>query len=100
MKFILHIINKELNINNKKKSKIESKLEQYDFPQRDKSYNYLLGMSLYSLTYEKVEELRKQKETKETEYTELKNLTKEEIWYNELEELEQEYITWRENRDE
>ena len=78
---------------------IENKLEKLEFPQIDKSYNYLLGMSLYSLTYEKVEELRKQKRNKETEYNNLKKMSKEELWENELDELEKEYINWRELRD-
>merc|ERR1712196_611316 len=75
VKFILAIINKDIKINNKTKSYIESKLEKFEFPKlarnhndSEKNYSYLLGMNLWSLSYEKVEELKKQMNEKEVEY--------------------------------
>ena len=51
-------------------------------------------MPLYNLSYEKIEELKKQQQDKEAEYQELEKMTPEEIWMNELEILEEEYNKW------
>jgi DNA topoisomerase II len=87
VKFILMILEKKIKINNKKKKEIETKLEEEKFPKFDNNYNYLLGMQLYSLTYEKIEELKKTKDEKEAEYNKLKNLTPCDMWRLELEEI-------------
>ena len=101
VKFILMIVEKKLVVNNKKKSDLESELEKLKFPRlgknkddEDGSYNYLLSMSIYNLTNEKIEELKKQESDKETEYEELDNLSIETIWLNELTKLEKEYDKW------
>jgi DNA topoisomerase-2 len=44
-------------------------------------------MPVYNLTKEKIDELKKQSNDKETEFNTLKNLTCEEIWLSELNEL-------------
>ena len=58
------------------------------------NYNYLLGMNLWSLTYEKVEELKKQEEEKQALLEILKNKKVEDIWKEELEELLDKYESW------
>lgn len=103
VKFILMVINKELKINNKKKLVLENELEELEFPRLSKnnetpSYNYLLSMPLWSLTKEKVDELQKQHDDKETEYKTLKKKEIEDIWYEELEELEEAYNKWYEDK--
>merc|ERR1719310_914348 len=50
-------------------------------------YNYLLIMPLWSLTFEKVEELKKQHEIKQEELNELRKTTIETMWDRNLEEL-------------
>ena len=101
VKFILMIINKELKVNNKKKGIIEGKLEKHKFPRLgiNKDFQYLLGMPIYSLTYEKVEELKKQEKEKKAEYKRLEKLTPENIWRNELDELFKAYNKWNDNRN-
>ena len=98
VKFILMIINEELVINNKKKTDIESKLEEHKFPRlgRNKdddksSYDYLLSMPVYNFTKEKIDELKAQKDDKETEYNELVELTPENMWNSELDVLIEKY---------
>lgn len=99
VKFIKEIIAKTLIINNKPKKKIEKELENKDYPRMnvkfestkdDKTYDYLLGMNLYSLTMEKVKELEDNEKVKETLYKTLKKKTPEEIWQEELEDLREE----------
>ena len=101
VKFILMVVKKELQINNKKRSEIEEKLEENKFPKigRSKddtkiSYDYLLSMPIYSLTQEKIEELKNQQENKEAEYDELNDKTPKDIWLSELDVLEAEYTKW------
>ena len=102
VKFILAIISKDIKINNKSKDYIESTLVKLEFPilsksvddKNEKNYNYLLGMNLWSLSYEKVEELKKQCQEKETEYKKIKEQTPEDMWKEELDELLVSYEKW------
>jgi len=102
VKFIKEIINKTLLINNKPRKTIEEELEKKKYPmmsitnhqasEDEKSYDYLLGMNLYSLTMEKVKELETQEKEKQTTYDNLHEMTPEEIWKEELEELKTELL--------
>ena len=55
-------------------------------------------MPIYSLTFEKVQELKNQLKDKQTEYQKLKKLTPKQIWKNELNQLLKEYNKWREEK--
>jgi DNA topoisomerase-2 len=101
VKFILMVVQKEIEINNKKKQEIEETLDKNKFPKFGKNkndtkltYDYLLSMPIYNLSYEKIEELKKQHQDKEAEYKELEALTPENIWISELDLLEEEYLKW------
>ena len=100
VKFILLIVEKKLDINNKKKSEIEVKLEELKFPRHENSYNYLLSMPLYNLTYEKIEELKKQEKEKQTEFDTLIGMKPEDLWKKDLDEFEQAYDKWMEVKNE
>lgn len=50
-------------------------------------YDYLLGMNLWSLTYEKVEEIKKQHEAKAEELNILQKTSIEQMWDRDLQEL-------------
>ena len=56
-------------------------------------------MPLYNLTKEKIDELKKQEEEKNTEYNILEQVTIENIWLNELEKIEKEYNSWLKQKD-
>ena len=101
VKFILMVVEKKLEINNKKKQEIEEKLESNKFPKLGRSkddtklsYDYLLTMPIYNLSQEKIEELKKQKEEKEAEYNELNKKSPQDIWTEELDVLEEKYVKW------
>jgi len=53
-----------------------------------KGYEYLLGMKIWSLTYEKAEELRRQVEEKNREVQILSDTSSSQIWSNDLDEIE------------
>ena len=100
VKFITMVINNEIIVNNKKKNIIESELEKYNFPKLgdNKSYDYLLSMPIYNLTFEKIEELRKLEDKKQSEYNELNKIEPKDLWKLELIQLKEEYIKWYENK--
>ena len=54
-------------------------------------YNYLLNMSVYSFTLEKVDELEKQIEGKKEELQTLQDTEVKDIWIHELGEFEKQY---------
>jgi DNA topoisomerase-2 len=49
-----------------------------------KEYDYLLSMNLWSLTFEKVEELNNQKKKKQNELDSLNNCPEKQLWINDL----------------
>ena len=112
MRFILAVVDGSLVVNRKKKQELIAELDAlcYDrLPKTDKgsaaeidedgefvateasgaSFDYLLGMPLWNLTLEKVEELCAEKETKEAEVAALHNTTEKDLWRKDLETLEQ-----------
>ena len=94
VRFIMMIVDKKLIVNNKKRSELEAELDKHKFAKFDSTYNYLLGMPIYNLTVEKIDELKKQEEDKKHQYEELEKLTIETMWVNELNKLEKEYNKW------
>ena len=101
VKFILMVVEKKLDINNKKRCEIEEKLEIEKFQKigatktaTNVSYDYLLTMPIYNLTSEKIEELRKQQDEKQAEYNDLNGRTPVSIWAKELDVLETRYEKW------
>ncbi|KAH3663440.1 hypothetical protein WICMUC_005966 [Wickerhamomyces mucosus] len=128
-RFIKLIIDKRLNINNRKRVDLIEELQELNFPKFDKkgnpiftktksseitqdeviaeedddlegdlstvhvrenifsSYDYLLGMPIWSLTRERYEKLLQQKANKEDELTELLKLTAKDIWNKDLDDF-------------
>ncbi|MCQ2816686.1 MAG: hypothetical protein MJ252_05395 [archaeon] len=76
----------EIKKKGKGKSKTQSKIGKDGLP-ASKEFNYLLDMPLWSLTYEKVEELQKQKEDKEKELAEAEATTIETMWLKDMDEF-------------
>ena len=98
-KFILMIVDEKIIINKQKRKDIENDLENNDFPKMGKIYNddnltydYLLTMPLYNLTKEKIDEILKHRDNKQTEYDNLFKKDIKNIWLDELNELEKKYL--------
>lgn len=79
-RFIKMVVDGKLKINNVPKAQIEEALEKNKFDKIDDSFSYLLSMPIHSLTKEKIEELLKEVETKKIEIENVKKVTKED-WY-------------------
>jgi len=84
--FITDIIKGHIKINNKKKVEIVSQIKlqnQYSIKkilEKENSFDYLLKMPLYSLTEEKVLDLKKRIKEKEKEKNYLSKETSESLW--------------------
>jgi len=101
IKFITAIINNQLIISKKKESVFIDELEKnkymkFKHPESDskESYNYLLSMSLLSLTEEKITELQKKYDDKIQELGKINALSEKDMWLNDLNELEIAYNKW------
>ncbi|KAF0991154.1 hypothetical protein HZS_788 [Henneguya salminicola] len=69
---------------------LEQQLQKQDTEEgtdEDLDYDYLLGMPLWSLTYERQQKLKETRMKKEEELNALKKLTPEMLWLNDLEKL-------------
>lgn len=86
--FVKGIIDKTIIVSNKKKADIISQLEQNPkIIKINNEYSYLLNMPIYTLTKEKLIELKEQIEKTKEEYKTIKSATIEEMWINDLKEL-------------
>ena len=96
-RFIKLIIEKSLKVNNILRKDIITSLEVKKFKKYEDNsgnfsgYHYLIGMPIYSLTKEEYQRLLAEKGKVEDELSILKKKTIEEIWEEELDELEDEY---------
>jgi DNA topoisomerase-2 len=91
VKFILMVIENKIVINNRKKIDIEQDLVKNEFPKlstgENVSYDYLLGMPIYQLTFEKLEKLKSELDEKTNEYKTLESILPIDIWKSELKAL-------------
>eukprot|EP01054_Gregarina_sp_Poly1_P001148 Gregarina_sp_Poly_1__1147@NODE_127_length_13318_cov_461_829220_g113_i0_p1_GENE_NODE_127_length_13318_cov_461_829220_g113_i0NODE_127_length_13318_cov_461_829220_g113_i0_p1_ORF_typecomplete_len1054_score202_96DNA_topoisoIV/PF00521_20/8_4e121TOPRIM_C/PF16898_5/5_2e50Toprim/PF01751_22/2_2e19BBIP10/PF14777_6/0_82_NODE_127_length_13318_cov_461_829220_g113_i0750910670 len=62
--------------------------EETEVVQSQRDYDYLVGMPLWSLTFEKVEELKRQQQAKEVELELFQQKTPENLWESDLDHLE------------
>ncbi len=101
VKFIEDIFDKKIKIEKQKKDVVIARLVELKYPKLaknvnnpDKSYSYLIELPLWSLTYEKIEELKAQLEEIERVLDDYKKKTVEEIWLDEITEFEEAYKVW------
>jgi DNA topoisomerase II len=116
VRFILMVVNNQLKIIKRKQQELIAQLEELKFdklPKKTKqvrsknavigaeaedraeemadeisvSYDYLLSMPLWSLTFEKVEELQREHKDKEHELEVLRQIPIEEMWRSDLKEF-------------
>lgn len=116
-RFILAVVNGDLVLSNRKKADIVGELEKDGYsklaPQKKSgdavvddneeeanssslSFDYLLNMSLSSLTLEKVEALKKQEEDCRQEVEILEKTTEAQMWRDDLDDFLNAYSTYEE----
>ena len=111
VRFILAVINGELVVSNRPKQELLSELkvkkftlllngnendddtnDEEDEPSQaelSRGYDYLLGMKIWSLTEEKVQELSQKLEEKDMEIEKLRATASSDLWLSDLEALEE-----------
>lgn len=86
--FVKGVVDGTIIVNKKKKDAIIAQLDKIDkISKVDSSYDYLLAMQISSLTYEKMEELKKQIEVSKAKFNEVKTTTIQQMWLNDLNDL-------------
>ena len=108
MKFIREVISKKIVVFERSKASVIARLEELEYPRFGKvksvndnddenvevSYDYLTEMKLFSLTQDKIDELQKLLDAKQSELGIITRTTIEEQWSKEIEEFEEEYNEW------
>ena len=85
--FIKAILDKSLVIEKQPKDKIVKNLEKIITVKVQDSYDYLLNMSLYSLTLEKIKALTETLKNSKLKLRETQEKTLENFWLEDLEEI-------------
>lgn len=108
-RFVQEVCDGDLVVNNRKKVELLEELQERGYELFDKNdasdevdedeevstsvlskgYEYLLGMKIWSLTYEKAEELRRQLEERTEELRQLQATTPSQIWLRDLDNIEE-----------
>ena len=99
-KYIKENLDGTIDLRRKKKEQVVAMLEEkgYDKIQGDEDYKYLIKMPMDSVTEENVEKLLKEKGNKQVELELVKNTTINKMWINELDNLKEVYIEYKEER--
>ena len=99
-KYIKENLDGTIDLRKKKKDEVIKMLEDkgYDRIDNDDDYKYLVKMPMDSVTEENVEKLLRDKGNKQLELEEIQNTTINKMWFNELTNLREQYIQYREER--
>ena len=88
--FIKLIIENKLIISKRPKQDIVNDLEQLKLPKQDNSYDYLLKLPIYSLTFEKIKELADEVRAKSEQRDLLTNTSTIKLWSDSIKLVQQE----------
>jgi DNA topoisomerase II len=99
-KYIQENLNDTIDLRKKSKEQVLQMLEQkgYDKIDEDSDYKYLVKMPMDSVTSENVQKLLAEKSQKECELDNIKKTTANEMWLNELNDLNDAYLDYKEER--
>jgi DNA topoisomerase-2 len=86
IRFINLIVNQNLSFRNKTKGVLLTELEQLHFP--SESHDYLLGMSLWSMTHDKIEQLKHEQLSTKNKLDTLKETPTQKLWLDDIAELQ------------
>ncbi|NQX03169.1 hypothetical protein HQ447_21125, partial [bacterium] len=101
-RYIEEVLDGTIDLRKKTKEVILNILKEKDYKiidEQDLDYKYLLKMSMDSVSHENVLKLLKEYKEKEDELNIINNTNIEDIWIKELNDLENVYKEYREDRD-
>jgi DNA topoisomerase II len=87
MKFINYVLKKEIVFENKSKENIIKQIESKNIEMHNQSFDYLLNISLISLSKEKLDELKKSYDKIKSEIDVINSMTENDMWNKELQDL-------------
>lgn len=97
-RYIMDNLNDKIDLRRKTNVQVVELLKGMGFDMIDGDYKYLTGMPMHSVTKENVDSILKEKGDCESEHNLLKNMSEQQMWMNELENLEKEYLKYKEYR--
>jgi DNA topoisomerase II len=100
-KYITEILNDSIDLRKKKKDQIVAMLvsKGYDKIEGDDEYKYLVKMPMDSVCEENVAKMMKELGDKNTELQRIKETTIQQMWIQELNSLEKEYVEYLKERE-
>tara|TARA_B100001094_G_C17895812_1_gene653950 strand:- start:289 stop:786 length:498 start_codon:yes stop_codon:yes gene_type:complete len=100
-RFISDILNDKLDLRRKKRDVVNALLtkEGYDVIDNDSDYKYLVRLPMDSVTQENYDKLVQDKNNKIQELQILKATSEKDIWLSELDNLEKQYSTYKDKRN-
>ena len=100
-RFILETLDDKIDMRKKTKAQIQILLSEHKYAkiEGDEEYKYLVKMPMDSVTKENVDKLLKEKGDKELELKTLKKKTIQQMWLGELDMLQEEYLKYRQIRE-
>ncbi|KAI5191735.1 DNA topoisomerase II [Nematocida sp. AWRm77] len=87
VRFISEVVSNVLVIVKRPANEVCREMEEKEYQKKDGSFEYLLSMSISSLTKEKMEKLAEEARKKTEEYLDLKGKTIEMLWRSDISEL-------------
>lgn len=87
VRFIEEVNSRKVIISNKNKKEIEAQLESYD--KIDDNYDYLTSMPIYTLSLERITELKNKLDKLNKELRDIKKKTNKDLWLDDLVILEE-----------
>jgi DNA topoisomerase-2 len=103
VQFINDILAKKILVEQKKKDDVIEKLEKFEYPklspkfdalEEDKTYNYLITMDLFAVTYERINDLNEKYKQKKDELDDYMKITELQLWRRELDDFVTFYNKW------
>jgi DNA topoisomerase-2 len=87
IRFLKLVIDGDIIVYKKSKDILDAELEKHKFERVDESYHYLLGMSISSLTKDRLLEIKDEYDKLREKHKKLENTSESDIWLGELHEL-------------
>ena len=99
-RYIQELLDDTIDLRKKKKTEIVAMLleKNYNVIDDDDEYRYLIKMPMDSVSEENVNKLNREHKDKSDELERIKETSIQQMWLSELQELEHEYIKYRDDR--
>jgi DNA topoisomerase-2 len=100
-RYIQEVLDGTIDLRKKKRNEIVELLneKEYDVVDDDEDFKYLVRMPMDAVSEENVEKLLNERKSKQTDLDRIKATTIQQMWLSELEILEEEYVLYKQYRE-